>query len=73
MAPHAATKGLSGATIAAEPGGRDLLLAWRLGASLFGREDLAADAHVSADGSGFAGIALAHNVGSPEEVDAVLA
>jgi len=41
--------------------------------SLFGRKDLAADAHVSADGSGFSGIALAHNVGSPAEVDAVLA
>lgn len=41
--------------------------------SLFGRNDLAEDAHVSPEGSGFSGIALAQNVGSPEEVDAVLA
>lgn len=41
--------------------------------SLFGRDDLATDAGISAEGSGFSGIALAHNVRSPEEVDAVLA
>jgi uncharacterized protein len=41
--------------------------------SLFPREQLATDAKVDAEGSGFLGITLAHNVGSPEEVDAVLA
>ena len=40
--------------------------------SLYPRESLAEDATVSAEGSGFAGFALAHNVGSPEEVDATL-
>lgn len=40
---------------------------------LFGREALAADAQVSAEGSGFAGFALAHNVASEGEVDAVVA
>ncbi len=39
---------------------------------LFGREALAEDAHVPSQGDGFCGFALAHNVGSPEEVDAVL-
>jgi len=41
--------------------------------SLFPREDLAADAGVPAEGSGFPGFALAHNVRSIEEVDALLA
>jgi catechol 2,3-dioxygenase-like lactoylglutathione lyase family enzyme len=41
--------------------------------SLFPREDLAADAGVPAEGSGFPGFALAHNVRSMEEVDALLA
>jgi catechol 2,3-dioxygenase-like lactoylglutathione lyase family enzyme len=41
--------------------------------SLFPREDLAADAGVSAEGSGFPGFALAHNVRSIEEVDRLLA
>ncbi|MDX5362936.1 MAG: VOC family protein [Pseudazoarcus pumilus] len=40
---------------------------------LFGRDDLAKDARVAAEGSGFGGIALAHNVASREEVDATLA
>jgi catechol 2,3-dioxygenase-like lactoylglutathione lyase family enzyme len=40
--------------------------------SLYPRESLAEDATVSAEGSGFAGFTLAHNVGSPEEVDATL-
>jgi len=40
---------------------------------LWPRADLAADAGVPAKGSGFAGIALAHNTRSREEVDAVLA
>ncbi|HEY4563769.1 MAG TPA: VOC family protein [Thermoanaerobaculia bacterium] len=41
--------------------------------SLFPRKDLAADAGVPAEGSGFPGFALAHNVRSIEEVDALLA
>lgn len=41
--------------------------------SLYSREALAADAGVSPEGSGFPGFALAHNVRSPEEVDALLA
>ena len=41
--------------------------------ALFPREELAADAGVSAEGSGFAGVTLAHNVRSAEEVDALLA
>ena len=41
--------------------------------SLFPREDLAADAGVPAEGSGFPGFALAHNVRSIEEVDRLLA
>jgi catechol 2,3-dioxygenase-like lactoylglutathione lyase family enzyme len=40
--------------------------------ALWGREQLAEDS-VVADGGGWGGITLAHNVGSPEEVDAVLA
>ena len=39
--------------------------------SLFPRERLAEDAAVSADGAGFRGITLAHNVSSKEEVDNV--
>lgn len=39
---------------------------------LFGRESLAADAHVSAEGSGFNAFSLAHNVASEAEVDAVV-
>ncbi|MBU3059404.1 VOC family protein [Pseudomonas indica] len=41
--------------------------------SLFPRSDLAADAGVPAEGSGFPGFTLAHNLRSPEEVDALLA
>lgn len=41
--------------------------------SLYPRHLLAADAHLPDDGSGFGGIALAHNVRSRELVDAVLA
>ena len=40
---------------------------------LYGREALAEDATVPAEGHGFAGVALAHNVASEAEVDAVLA
>lgn len=41
--------------------------------SLFGRDALAADAGVAADGAGFSGISLAHNVTSRDAVDATLA
>jgi catechol 2,3-dioxygenase-like lactoylglutathione lyase family enzyme len=40
--------------------------------SLYGREALAHDAVLPAEGTGFGGITLAHNVRSREEVDAVL-
>jgi len=40
--------------------------------ALFSRGALAEDATIDAAGSGFAGIALACNVGSPGEVDAML-
>lgn len=40
---------------------------------LYGREALADDAGVPAEGTGFAGVALAHNVASEAEVEAVLA
>jgi len=39
---------------------------------LYGREDLAKDAEVSAEGSGFRAVAIAHNVKSEEEVDHVM-
>ncbi|MDX2257942.1 MAG: VOC family protein [Hyphomicrobiaceae bacterium] len=41
--------------------------------SVFGRAALAEDAKVANSGPGFSGVALAHNVGSEAEVDAVLA
>ena len=41
--------------------------------ALYGRDALAEDATVSADGSGFEGFTLAHNVGSEQEVDQVMA
>jgi catechol 2,3-dioxygenase-like lactoylglutathione lyase family enzyme len=40
--------------------------------SLFPRAELAADARVAAAGEGFKGFALAHNVRSKEEVNALL-
>ena len=40
--------------------------------TLYSREALAEDATVSAEGSGFRGFTLAHNVASPEEVDRTL-
>ncbi len=40
--------------------------------SLYSREALAKDATVSPEGTGFRGFALAHTVGSPEQVDRVL-
>jgi catechol 2,3-dioxygenase-like lactoylglutathione lyase family enzyme len=39
---------------------------------LYGWEELAEDAAVASDGRGFRGVALAHNVGSKGEVDALL-
>lgn len=39
---------------------------------LYGREALAEDATVSTQGSGFEGFALAHNVSSESDVDAVI-
>ncbi|GAA3551511.1 VOC family protein [Zobellella aerophila] len=39
---------------------------------LYGRDALAEDAGVPAEGSGFAGFSLAHNVASPEQVDELL-
>lgn len=44
-----------------------------MGLVLWGPEALAEDARVPAEGAGFRGVALAHNVRSREEVDAVLA
>jgi uncharacterized protein len=41
--------------------------------ALYPRTDLAKDAHLSAEGSGFCGIALAYNARSRDEVDRVLA
>jgi catechol 2,3-dioxygenase-like lactoylglutathione lyase family enzyme len=41
--------------------------------ALYPRHLLAADAGVSAEGGGFPGFALAHNVRSPEDVDRLLA
>ncbi len=41
--------------------------------SLFGRSALADDMLASPEGHGFRGVSLAHNVGSPEEVDRALA
>lgn len=40
--------------------------------ALYPREALAEDATVPAEGRGFAGFTLAHNVGSREEVEAVI-
>jgi len=40
---------------------------------LYGRDALAQDATVSAEGHGFEAFTLAHNVGSEREVDAVVA
>lgn len=40
--------------------------------SIYPREKLAEDAQLPAEGRGFAGITLAHNVNSPQEVDEVL-
>lgn len=39
---------------------------------LYGREALAEDANICAEGSGFKGVALAHNVSSEKEVDELI-
>ena len=39
---------------------------------LFGRNDLAEDAGMDADGRGFRGVALAHNLDSPADVDSLI-
>jgi uncharacterized protein len=60
---------------ASSMGGGDIVF-FQLGAmgfSLFPRESLACDAKVSADGSGFRGITLAHNVREKDDVATVLA
>ena len=41
--------------------------------SLYPRDELAADAQVPDDGRGFHGFTLAHNLRSPDEVDALFA
>ena len=41
--------------------------------ALYPRRDLAADANIPETGSGFGGIALAHNVRAKKEVDSVIA
>jgi hypothetical protein len=41
--------------------------------ALWSRESLAEDAGMPGEGGGFRGFSLAHNVRSPEEVDALLA
>lgn len=41
--------------------------------ALWGRDQLAEDSTITDDSGGWGGITLAHNVGSPAEVDAVLA
>lgn len=41
--------------------------------ALWSRAELAADSEVGTDAGGWGGITVAHNVGSPAEVDAVLA
>ena len=40
--------------------------------ALYDRQGLAADAGVSSEGTGFNSFAIAHNVHSPDEVDAVI-
>jgi catechol 2,3-dioxygenase-like lactoylglutathione lyase family enzyme len=61
---------MSGASVAGEVA---FFQAGGAAIALWGRVALAADAGVPEDGSGFAGLALAHNVATEAEVDAVLA
>jgi catechol 2,3-dioxygenase-like lactoylglutathione lyase family enzyme len=61
-----------GWTSGAEPGSDVVFFqAGGMIVSLWSRASLAEDSGV-ADGGGWGGITLAHNVGSPEEVDAIL-
>lgn len=60
---------------ASSMGGAEIVF-FQMGAlalSIFPRESLACDANVPADGSGFRGITLAHNVREKDEVAAVIA
>src|SRR5688500_10929735 len=60
----------------ASAAGNESVVFFQLGGivlALWSRAELAADARLPEAGSGFGGIALAHNVRSREEVDAVLA
>lgn len=61
--------------VASSAGGAEVvfLQAGPMALCLFPRESLACDADVPADGSGFRGIAIAHNVREKHEVDAVIA
>ena len=59
----------------AAPASTDTITFFDLGGlafGLYGREALAEDAEVSADGHGFRGVTLAYNVRSATEVDATL-
>lgn len=60
---------------ASSVGGGDVVFfqAGPMALCLFPRESLACDAKVSAEGSGFRGITLAHNVRTKDGVDAALA
>jgi catechol 2,3-dioxygenase-like lactoylglutathione lyase family enzyme len=61
---------------ASTTGGGDGVVFFQLGPlalSLFPRENLAVDARQSAEGSGFRGITLAHNVRTREEVAEIIA
>lgn len=61
---------------ASSTGGSDGVVFFQLGPlalSLFPRENLAADAKQSAEGSGFRGITLAHNVRTREDVAEIIA
>jgi len=60
---------------ASSAGGGDVVFlhAGPMALCLFPRESLACDAELSAQGSGFRGIAIAHNVREKEAVDAVIA
>lgn len=58
------------------PGGGEAIAFYQVGGAVFGlygRAALAEDTKLSAEGTGFGGIALAHNVASREAVDRVLA
>jgi hypothetical protein len=61
-----AAAGPSGDSVAFFPAGGVVL-------ALFGRQDLAKDATLSDSRPGFSGVALAHNVRSEQEVEALLA